>query len=212
MKKMTGKRLTYVLAAAAVLSLITISAYAKDDKSLKADKRPSAPVILTKEPVVPAASPIPAAVTLDEAEEIALDHAGVDGADAVFSKEKLDKNVYELKFSDEYGKYEYEISAVDGTILDYKWDVRNSAAPLSDAAGDELVWEGAVSQQQACQTALDDAEVNEEALKYLVCYVSWRDHVPTAYVVKFATRRTAYRYFIDLDTGAILGSVCDSHH
>ena len=198
MKKMIGRLLTLVLTMAMVLSSFTISAYAKSDKSTKADKKASDTVSQTA---------VSATVTLDEAKEIAISHAGADRTSAVFSKVKLDKGVYELKFSDCGGKYEYEISAADGTVLDYEWDVRTlDASAPSDAA-----WEGTISRREASRTALEDADVDESALKYLTCYVLWTDHVPTAYEVKFATRWATYRYTIDLDTGAILNSVCHPH-
>ena len=152
------------------------------------------------------------AIPLESAKEVALNHAGVDGANAEFTKEKLDETVYELKFNDENGKYEYEISAADGTILDYDWDVRLPAGSVPAMPENWFSWEGSVTREQAIQTALEAAKVSRETLKYLVCYVSWKNHVPTAYEVKFATRWETYHYTINLDTGAILGSNCQPHH
>ena len=202
MKKITGRLLTLVLAMAMVLSSFTVSAYAKSGKSTKADKKASA--------AAPQAA-ASATIALDEAKEIAMSHAGADSMGAVFSKVKLDKGVYALKFSDPCGKYEYEISAADGTVLDYEWDVRSPDAPAPAASGSGTAWEGAVSRKEAGQAALDAAGVDEAALKYLTCYVLWTNHVPPAYEVKFATRWAAYRYTIGLDTGAVLDSVCHSH-
>lgn len=65
-------------------------------------------------------------VTVDQAKEIALNHAG-QTADAVyFEKAKLDYDdglqVYEIEFLAGSTEYEYEIDALNGKILDYEWD------------------------------------------------------------------------------------------
>lgn len=67
-----------------------------------------------------------ASIAVDQAKEIALNHAG-QTADAVwFEKAKQDYDdgllVYEIEFIAGNVEYEYEIDAQTGVVLDYEWD------------------------------------------------------------------------------------------
>lgn len=97
------------------------------------------------------------AVTLEQAKEIAAKHAGVSLADAVFSEEKFDDGAYELEFRDVNGKYEYEISAADGQILDYEWEAKNTAVTVTLEQAKEIAAEHA-------GVSLADAVFSEEKL------------------------------------------------
>lgn len=66
-------------------------------------------------------------VSIEEAKQIALTHANLTNEKVIFKKAKLDDGVYELDFITNVGnKYEYDISAINGKILDFEWDVRFS--------------------------------------------------------------------------------------
>ena len=60
-------------------------------------------------------------ITLEKAKEIALSHAGVNAADAVFDDREFDHDdgtaVFELEFTAGGVEYEYDVDAVHGTIL-----------------------------------------------------------------------------------------------
>lgn len=62
----------------------------------------------------------------DTAKNIALKHAGVSTAKAVFSKAKLEEDdgvmYYQVEFSSGSYEYEYDIAAKTGKIIDYEWD------------------------------------------------------------------------------------------
>lgn len=62
----------------------------------------------------------------DEAEEIALTHAGVDRTDAWFVKSQLDRDdgrmEYEVEFFSDGVEYDYTIDAVTGEVLEYDTD------------------------------------------------------------------------------------------
>ena len=64
-------------------------------------------------------------ISEDRAKEIVINDAGVSADDVVFTKFKLDKKAYtyEIKFTCDRDKYEYEVSAKNGTILKSKiWE------------------------------------------------------------------------------------------
>ena len=83
-----------------------------------------------KPPVSPAVTQNAAALTLEQAQEIALNHAGVSAANADFIRVELDYDdgikVYEIEFDAGDFEYEYEINAKSGKIRDYdkeyRWD------------------------------------------------------------------------------------------
>lgn len=65
-------------------------------------------------------------IGVDQAKAIAVNHAGISGEEAVFSKAKLEnddgKEVYDIEFY--YGKseYDYTIDAVSGEIIEYDFE------------------------------------------------------------------------------------------
>ena len=65
-------------------------------------------------------------ITLEQAKEIALNHAGLTADAAYFEKAKLDYDdgiqIYEVEFKSGNAEYEYEIDAVTGAVRDYEWD------------------------------------------------------------------------------------------
>lgn len=74
------------------------------------------------------------AVSLDEAKQIALDHAGLTASSVQFVKAKTDRDdgrtVYEIEFIVKSGstvkEYDYEIDASTGKIMDYDYDVEHA--------------------------------------------------------------------------------------
>lgn len=78
----------------------------------------------------PAPEPEPAApqmISLAEAKQIAFNHAGVNGANAVFDEEDLETDdgitYYNLEFEIGENEYDYEINAYTGAIIDFDHDI-----------------------------------------------------------------------------------------
>lgn len=94
------------------------------------------------------------AVTAEQAKQIALDHAGVKAADAVFYKTEREREngrlVYEVEFvvvsGSKVSEYDYEIDASTGKILSFDYDIESYAPTTSGTA--------AVSVDTAKQTVL----------------------------------------------------------
>ena len=80
-------------------------------------------------------------ITLARAKEIALAHANVNAANAVFDDKDLDlddgKAVYELEFKANGIEYEYDIDARTGNILKYKHDGKNAGIEPGKAGDDD---------------------------------------------------------------------------
>ena len=68
-------------------------------------------------------------ITMEEAKEIALTHAGLTEADVTFIKTELGiddgRQEYEIEFYSGNREYDYEIDASTGKILSYDSDVEN---------------------------------------------------------------------------------------
>lgn len=69
-------------------------------------------------------------IGLDRAKEIALEHAGLNGANVIFKEAKLDYDdglmVYEIEFIYGQDEYEYKIQASDGKVLEYDMEHNNA--------------------------------------------------------------------------------------
>lgn len=91
-----------------------------------APEKPAAPVQSAEKQNKKPAENKQTLISLSEAKQIAFNHAGIDGTNAVFDDQELDSDdgvpVYELEFDLNGIEYEYDIHAVTGAILEYEHD------------------------------------------------------------------------------------------
>ena len=79
-----------------------------------------------------------AAITAQQAQEIALNHTGLTADQVTFLRCALDnedgRQVYDVEFynSSNYTEYDYEIDILTGDILSYDFDVENYVRPTED--------------------------------------------------------------------------------
>ena len=97
------------------------------------------------------AQPAPAGITGEQAQEIALAHAGLTASQVTFVRSRLDyergRQCYEVEFyTAGFTEYDYEIDASTGEILSYDFDAEGYVPP---AAGST-----AITADQAMQIAL----------------------------------------------------------
>ena len=140
-------------------------------------------------------------IGVDKAKEIALADAGVNAADAVFLKAKLDRDdgrlEYEVEFYSGSREYDYDIDARTGTILDRDWelddyylDVSQSGATVDDIISAEKAQ--SIAQGQAPSTA-----------RVVKCELD-RDDGRWVYEVELRDGRVEYECDINAVTGVIL--------
>lgn len=149
-------------------------------------------------------------ITADEAKAIALKHAGVQESDALGLRVKQEREdsllIYEVEFRADGIEHEYELLALDGTILkaerdkDDHWYVSNTGS-TGGAAQTSYIGEAA-----AKQAALAHAGVQESGTKYLHCWLEYDDGRPEYYEVEFQAGSTQYEYEVGLYDGGILKS------
>lgn len=143
-------------------------------------------------------------ISEERAREIACAHAGVRAADAVVLKSKLDwedgVQIYELEFQAGSGEYEYEINALDGTILKSERKEIYTAASGEHHGGRQTSYIGDAAAQAA---ALSHAGVAAGDARAMKCELD-EDDGRCLYEVEFKAGAVEYEYEIDAVTGAVL--------
>lgn len=165
-----------------------------------------------------AADPNAAAyITADKAKEIALNHAGVKAADAVFLMAGLDWDdgqvLYEVEFYSGNMEYDYDIDAVAGTILSFDHELDRytlpgggqmpsaspSVSPAPSVSPPPVGPDGLISEAQAREIAQGRAP----GAQIVKCKLDWDDG-QYVYEVELREGRTEYECDINAATGAVL--------
>ncbi len=137
-----------------------------------------------------------AEVSLDEAKQIAMEHAGVAAEKAVFTRAYLDDDdgrpEYEIEFYVDQTEYEMDIDAATGEVNDYETEAH------------ALIAEGGqITEEQAKQIALANAGMKEEDV--ILKKVKLDDDDGRAvYEVEFISAGVEYETDIDASTGEII--------
>ena len=139
-----------------------------------------------------------------DAKKTAFDHAGVAEADVTGLRVKLDyddgRQVYDVEFYSGNQEYDYEINAVDGTILSYdnEVDYREGQAQSSSQTDS-----AAISEDEAKQAAFDHAGVSEADVTGLRIRLDYDDG-RQVYDVEFYSGSKEYDYEISASDGSVL--------
>lgn len=139
-----------------------------------------------------------AAITEDQAREIALADADLTAEEVTFLKTKLDRDdgrlVYDVEFyTADYTEYDYEIDAADGTVLSSDFDAEGYTAPADSAT--------AITADQAKEIAL--AEVPGATVDDIYEFELDRDDGRLEYEGAIWYDGTEYEFTIDGYSGAI---------
>lgn len=142
-------------------------------------------------------------VTLEQAKEAALKHAGKKTEDVTFSKTGLDYDdgiaSYEVEFyTADFAEYDYEIDAYTGAVLSYDYD-----AESRQGAGKAASAQGAVGLEQAKEIALNQAGLKSSQISRFNARQDYDDG-RLVYEGKFFSGDMEYEFEIDANTGRIL--------
>lgn len=136
------------------------------------------------------------AVDEAKAQEIALAHAGIKAADATITKSKLDyddgRQVYEIEWYANGAKYDYEIDAATGEIVNSGYEAKTVVGTGNNAT---------VSEATAKQTAL--ARVSGATEKDIYEWKLDYDDGRTEYEGKIIYGGTEYEFTIDATSGTV---------
>ena len=160
--------------------------------------------------ILPAASE--RKISLEEARETALEHAGLKEADIIFVKEDLEYDdgqaVYELEFYVDGAEYDYEVSASTGKILSYDYDAESyvpsaGAASTGKEASNESAGSSGITLEQAKAKALEHAGLSGSQVRFTKAKKDYDDG-RTVYEIEFREGRMEYEYEINASTGRII--------
>ena len=145
--------------------------------------------------------------SLDEAKAAALRDAGLSESDVTFKKTELDHShgtqVYDIEFYTSDTKYDYEIDASNGTVLEKNIEqFQIQANPTTDSAinssGNDYI-----GVDRAKEIALNHAQLNESDVQFAKAKLE-NDDGGAEYEIEFYSGRTEYDYTIDAVSGNII--------
>ena len=145
--------------------------------------------------------------SLDEAKAAALRDAGLSDSDVTFKKTELDHShgtqVYDIEFYTSDTKYDYEIDASNGTVLEKNIEqFQIQANPTTDSAinssGNDYI-----GVDRAKEIALNHAQLNESDVQFAKAKLE-NDDDGVEYEIEFYSGRTEYDYTIDAVSGNII--------
>lgn len=145
----------------------------------------------------------------DKAYEIALKHAGIDASTASALKCKLDKDDgiahYDVEFKLGNVEYDYEINAIDGTVIKAEKEIDDD----DDEKNDVVVTPGAsITKEEAIAAAVKHAGVDPAALGTVKCELD-RENGKVYYDVEFKLNGFEYDYKINSADGSVLKADVD---
>ncbi len=143
---------------------------------------------------------------LDIAKAAALKDAGLSESDVTFKKTELDNShgtqVYDIEFYTSDTKYDYEIDASNGTVLEKSIEQFQLQTPPTDSAinssGNDYI-----GIDRAKEIALNHAQMNESDVQFAKAKLENDDGV-VEYEIEFYFGRTEYDYTIDAVSGNII--------
>ena len=144
------------------------------------------------------------------AKAAALKHAGISEADANFLRIKLEKDdgrwVYDVEFYSGNAEYDYEVDALNGSILSFDYDVENyehKPAKPTPKPNEPKPAENYISLDEAKNIALSRAKLTAGQVRFTETSLE-RDDGIMVYQIDFVTEDREYEVEINAVTGAVL--------
>lgn len=149
-------------------------------------------------------------ITLKEAKNIALKHAGVSSSKATFVKAETDYEdgiqVYEIEFYSGNTEYDYEIKVSNGEILSFDKDIENYSIPSTGSASgsgsSKTPSSNYIGVDKAKSIALKDAGLSSSSVTFTKAKLDREDGVKV-YEIEFFTSDKEYEYEINATSGKI---------
>lgn len=189
----------------------------EDGSVLSYDKEAEKPSAAVTEAVKPKNEPATEApkapennagyISIDEAKNAALSHAGFAAADVVFEKASFDGDDliphYDVEFHADGYEYGYEINAKSGAVIEFdKEREYDKKVQTSDNAS------AFITADKAKAAAYAHAGVNAADVKYAKAELDSDDSVPH-YEIEFVAGNYEYEYEINAKTSSVIASEKD---
>lgn len=141
-------------------------------------------------------------IAMDEAQEIALAHAGLSEDNVTFVKTRLEtddgRQEYEIEFYSGNTEYDYDIDAVTGDILSYDSDAENYSLNASTQSAGNNTY---IGEEKAKSIAL--AKVSGATESDIQLYLDFEDG-KEVYEGFILFNNTEYEFEIDAVTGTVV--------
>ena len=153
------------------------------------------------------------AIGVEAAEEAAVKDAGVKMEDITSIRSHLEKDdgqyVYDVDFYVGDVKYEYEINAETGKVLEKDKEVKKAAPKKADTStgikDKKAAADTYIEIEEAKKIALKDAGLKEDEVTFCTVDFDNDGRIPE-YEIEFIKGKMEYEYDIDALTGEILNS------
>ncbi len=158
-------------------------------------------------------------ITIEEAKEIAFEHANVKSDQVTFIRTDTDIDngveIYDIEFYHEDKEYDYEINAADGQILEYDYDVENYSIPNEQGTNGQGTNEQGANEQgtneqvseitigEAKQIALKHANLKSDQVMFERAEIDY-DNGVRKYDIEFYYDNKEYDYEINAADGQIM--------
>ncbi|MCM1164495.1 MAG: PepSY domain-containing protein [Lachnospiraceae bacterium] len=138
-------------------------------------------------------------ISLEEAKSAALKHAGLTAGEVTFTETKLDRDggvdEYDIEFVTDAIKYEYEIRAADGVVLDCSAETVRRPAQQGGSAR--------ITEAEAKDIAARHAGFTAGGVTFVKVELDYDDG-RAEYEIEFRANGLEYELTIDADSGAVL--------
>lgn len=159
------------------------------------------------QPAASASSPAQSQeASLDEAKAAALTDAGLSESDVTFKKTELDHShgtqIYDIEFYTSDTKYDYEIDASNGTVLEKnieQFQIQTDPADNDINSSDNDY----IGVDRAKEIALNHAQLKESDVQFAKANLEYDDG-GAEYEIEFYSGKTEYEYTIDAVSGNII--------
>ena len=145
-------------------------------------------------------------IDLEEAKSIALQHAGLSENDVVFVETKLEKDngrdEYDIEFTSNNIKYEYEIDAGSGNVLEFSSEsISESRIDAGTSLADDSSQQ--ITLDEAKAIALEHAGFAADQVVFTKSELDYDDGT-AEYEIEFKANGLEYEYTINAFTGKIV--------
>lgn len=148
-------------------------------------------------------------ISLDEAKEIALSHAGLSSDQVKFvqANKEYDDGIetYDIEFYSNGKEYDYKINVSNGQIIQYDHDMENNYTPNNNTTSNQsnVNTTANISAERAKEIALSHAGLNSNQVTFKRTEIDYDDGIQK-YEVEFYYNNIEYSYEIDANTGKVL--------
>lgn len=145
-------------------------------------------------------------ISLKEAKNIALKHAGISSSAAAFVKTEKDYEdgveVFEIEFYSGNTEYDYEIRVSNGEIISFDKDIENYSIPSKNSGSSQTPSSNYIGVDKAKSIALKDAGLSSSSVTFTKAKLDREDGV-RVYEIEFFTSDKEYEYEINASSGKI---------